>query len=102
METNRGIGRAYPSFMSQHRLQFALRGAEWAFAIPDGDLAALEEVAAICCDFWNGANSLVIAIGEDGSLNADTERERRVPDAESLEDDLRELRERREREAVPA
>jgi dimethylamine/trimethylamine dehydrogenase len=29
-------------------------------------------------------------------------RERRVPDAESLEDDLRELRERREREAVPA
>ncbi|MDP9283354.1 MAG: FAD-dependent oxidoreductase [Actinomycetota bacterium] len=29
-------------------------------------------------------------------------RERRVPDAESLEDELRELRERREREAVPA
>jgi dimethylamine/trimethylamine dehydrogenase len=28
-------------------------------------------------------------------------RERRVPDAESLEEDLRELRERREREAVP-
>src|SRR6266513_1393012 len=29
-------------------------------------------------------------------------RERRVPDSEELEDDLRELRERREREAVPA
>jgi hypothetical protein len=28
----------------------------------------LEEVAALCCDFWNGADSLLITIGEDGSL----------------------------------
>lgn len=53
----------------QHRLQFALRGAEWAFAVPEGDLAAVEDVAALCCDFWNGANSLLIAVSEDGSLS---------------------------------
>jgi hypothetical protein len=59
--------------MQQHRLQFALRGPEWAFAIPDGDFAALEEVAALCCDVWNGANSLLIAVDEAGSLSADTD-----------------------------
>jgi hypothetical protein len=52
----------------QHRLQFALRGTEWVFAIPSGDLAALDEIAARCCDFWNGANSLLIAVGDNGAL----------------------------------
>jgi hypothetical protein len=42
----------------QHRLRYALRGGEFAFVIAHGDLEALEEIAAYCCDFWNGANSL--------------------------------------------
>jgi hypothetical protein len=55
----------------QHRLQFALRGPEWAFALPKDDVGALEDVAARCCDFWNGANSLLIAVDEAGDLPAD-------------------------------
>ncbi len=52
----------------QHRLRYALRGCEFAFAIAEGDLAAVEEVAARCCDFWNGANSLLIAVDEHGTV----------------------------------
>jgi DNA-binding MarR family transcriptional regulator len=52
----------------QHRLQFALRGPENAFAIVDGDWAAFEEVAAVCCDIWNGANSLVVTVNASGEL----------------------------------
>ena len=52
----------------QHRLQFALRGAEYGFAIPDNDWDAFEEVAEYCCDIWNGANSLVIPVGREGEL----------------------------------
>jgi hypothetical protein len=42
------------------------RGPEWAFAVPIGNIAALEEVAALCCRFWNGANSLIIPVASDG------------------------------------
>lgn len=52
----------------QHNLRYAFRGPELGFAIPWGDFAALEEVAALACDFWNGANSLVIAVGDGGEL----------------------------------
>ena len=52
----------------QHRLQFSLRGAEFACAISKGDLAALEEVAAHCCDVWNGANSLIVVVDDQGHL----------------------------------
>jgi hypothetical protein len=52
----------------QHRLQLALRGPEWAFALPKDDFGVLEEIAARCCDFWNGANSLLIAVDEEGRL----------------------------------
>jgi hypothetical protein len=63
--------RTLAGMPQQHRLQFALRGPEWAFAIPDGDMAALEEVAAVCCSFWNGANSLLIPIGEKDAIPTD-------------------------------
>lgn len=52
----------------QHRLRYALRGGEFAFAIANGDVDAVEEIAAQCCDFWNGANSLLIAVDEDGTV----------------------------------
>jgi hypothetical protein len=52
----------------QHRLRYALRGGEYAFAVPEGDLDALEEIAGQCCDFWNGANSLLIPVAEDGAI----------------------------------
>ena len=52
----------------QHRLRYALRGGEFAFAIPSEDLGALEEVAGHCCGFWNGANSLLIVVGDDGII----------------------------------
>lgn len=41
------------------------RGPEWAFAIRQGDLAALESVL-VRCTFWNGANSLIIPVRADG------------------------------------
>ena len=34
-------------------------------------MAALEDIAGRCCRFWNGANSLLIPIGEDGALLRD-------------------------------
>jgi hypothetical protein len=53
---------------TQHNLRYAFRGPELAFAIPWGDFAALEEVADLACDFWNGANSLIVAVGSDGDV----------------------------------
>jgi hypothetical protein len=41
------------------------RGPELAFAIPEGDLAALDQVLR-SCRFWNGANSLIIPVRRDG------------------------------------
>jgi hypothetical protein len=53
--------------LEQHRILHAFRGAEYAFAIPDGDLDVLAEVIGWCCDIWNGANSLLIPVTADGS-----------------------------------
>lgn len=44
------------------------RGPEWAFALPQGDLRALEEVIERCSYFWNGANSLLIPVRADGRV----------------------------------
>lgn len=51
-----------------HRLRYFVRGPEWAFAIPEGDLAALEDVMRRCSGFWNGAGSLLIPVRRDGRL----------------------------------
>lgn len=53
----------------QHRLRYALRGGEFAFAITSGDLGALKEIAGHCCDLWNGVNSLLIPVDEDGTVH---------------------------------
>jgi hypothetical protein len=41
-------------FNRQHRVRYWVRGPEWAFVVPQGDLAALEDVMRICSAFWNG------------------------------------------------
>lgn len=67
----------------QHRLRYALRGGELAFAVPTGDLDAVAEIADRCCDFWNGANSVLIAVAGDGSL-APTDRLFEVREPEQI------------------
>ncbi len=52
----------------QHRLSYVVRGPEWAFAIPQGDLAALELVMRRCSTFWNGAGSLLVPVSRDGRM----------------------------------
>ena len=52
----------------QHRLAYYVRGPEWAFAIPAGDLDALDEVMRLCSGFWNGPGSLLVPVGADGRL----------------------------------
>lgn len=42
------------------------RGPERAFVIRQGDLRALEEVVAHCCNLWNGANNLIVPVRSDG------------------------------------
>ncbi len=69
---------------SQHRLQFAMRGGEYAFAIPAGDLAALDEVVPICCQVWNGANSLIVPVTEDAELPVSVEHATTTRDVERV------------------
>jgi len=52
----------------QHRLSYYARGPEWAFAIPAGDLNALDEVVRLCSGFWNGAGSLIVPVAADDGL----------------------------------
>lgn len=51
-----------------HRLQYSVRGPEWAFAVPQGDLDALVEVMSLCCGFWNGVNSLIVPVSKNGRV----------------------------------
>jgi hypothetical protein len=53
---------------SQHWVSYTVRGPEWAFAVPQGDLVALEDVMRRCSAFWNGAGSLVIPVRADGRI----------------------------------
>lgn len=52
----------------QHRLNYFVRGPEWAFALPQGDLAALEDIMRRCSGFWNGVGSLLVPVWADGRL----------------------------------
>ena len=52
----------------QHRLSYFVRGPEWAFAIPQGDLAALEEVMQTCSTVWNGVGSLILPVRANGRM----------------------------------
>ncbi|MBA2517313.1 MAG: hypothetical protein H0V22_08380 [Solirubrobacterales bacterium] len=53
----------------QHRLAYIARGPEWAFALPSGDLPALDDVVCRCSTFWNGANSLFLEVDEDNAVS---------------------------------
>ena len=50
----------------QAALTLWYRGPEWAFAVRQGNLAALEWALERSSTFWNGANSLIIPIRADG------------------------------------
>jgi|GEM_PF-2259783 len=50
----------------QHRMTYFVRGPEWAFAIPQGDLDALLTVMRGCSTFWYGAGSLLVPVRADG------------------------------------
>jgi hypothetical protein len=52
----------------QHRLTYFVRGPEWAFAIPQGDLVALEDVMRRCASFWNGVGSALIPVTSNGRV----------------------------------
>jgi hypothetical protein len=52
----------------QHRLTYFVRGPEWAFAVPQGDLGALEDVMRRCSSFWNGAGSVLVPVRADGRI----------------------------------
>jgi hypothetical protein len=52
----------------QHRLSYFVRGPEWAFALPQGDVAALEDVMRRCSGFWNGVGSLIVPVRKDGRM----------------------------------
>lgn len=60
-----------PHFDRQHRLEYCARGPEWAFAIAQGDIAALEDVMGRCATFWNGVNSLIVPVRRDGRIASD-------------------------------
>jgi hypothetical protein len=51
---------------AHRRLRYSVRGPEWAFVIPHGDMDALEDVMQRCSGFWNGAGSLIIPIRRSG------------------------------------
>lgn len=58
----------------QVRLSYFARGPGWAFAVPEGDLDALEEVMRACSEFWNGAGSLLVPVSRDGRVWPNLER----------------------------
>jgi hypothetical protein len=51
-----------------HRLTYSIRGPEWGFAVPQGNLTALTEVMSLCSEFWNGIGSLIIPVRADGRI----------------------------------
>jgi hypothetical protein len=55
-------------FSGPVRLHYSFRGPEWAFAIPQGDLDALDEVMRLSSQFWNGAGALIVPISATGRI----------------------------------
>jgi hypothetical protein len=54
----------------QHRLSYFARGPEWAFALPQGDLSALDDVMRVCAANWNGAGSVFISVAKRGRIQS--------------------------------
>ncbi len=57
------------TFSRPYRLHYSVRGPEWAFGVPQGDLHALEDVMVRCAQFWNGAGSLIVPFTRDGRIS---------------------------------
>ena len=55
---------------SSHQAGITLfyRGPEWAIAVRQGDLQALEWALQRCSSFWNGASTLIIPVRTDGQV----------------------------------
>jgi hypothetical protein len=54
--------------IQQRRIRYTIRGPEWAFAVPQGDLAALDDVMRFAVSFWNGVNSLIVPVDRRGRM----------------------------------
>jgi hypothetical protein len=63
-----------PGPVQVSRIDYTLRGPELGFVIPQGDLAALEDVMRRASSFWNGIGSLIIGVRRDGRLESYIER----------------------------
>jgi hypothetical protein len=55
-----------PPATYQVGLTFYYRGPEWAIAVRQGDMKALEWALERCSQFWNGASTLIIPVRSDG------------------------------------
>lgn len=58
------------SLTRHHRLRYSVRGPEWAFLVPSGNLDALEDTMRRCSAFWNGAGSLIVPVDARGRIPA--------------------------------
>lgn len=65
-----------------HRLEYSVRGPEWAIAVRQGDIDALDDVMRRCSLFWNGAGTLIVPISADGRINGDIANLRAILDPE--------------------
>jgi hypothetical protein len=66
------------------RLSYSIRGPEWGFAVPQGDLDALEDVIRICSSFWNGIGSLIIPTRSDGRIYHSLDRALEVREVDQV------------------
>jgi len=67
-----------------NRLSYSIRGPEWGFAVPQGDLDALEDILRLCSSFWNGIGSLIIPVRRDGRIYHSLDRALEVRDVEQV------------------
>lgn len=54
----------------QHRFGYLVRGPEWAFILPRGDLEALDDALRKCATLWNGAGTLLLSVDRETGVTA--------------------------------
>ncbi|MGH2974243.1 MAG: hypothetical protein ACRDLL_05155 [Solirubrobacterales bacterium] len=82
------------------RISYSVRGPEWGFAVPQGDLDALSEAMAICSHYWNGIGALMIPVSATGRTPPYIEQMLEVREVEEVF--LHEALSERAREALEA
>lgn len=89
-----------PDLNRPHRLSYFVRGPEWAIALPQGDLDALEDVMRRLSTLWNGIGTLLVPVSRSGAIpkGLDTLIDCVPPERFLVHDSLNE----RAREAVAA